>query len=405
MKSMLPIGVLCMMNFIYEVPTKVYFGEDAEDHIGEALRSIGTRKVLVHYGSERVRSSGLLDKVTGELEGAGIGWVALGGVEPNPKIGLVRKGVALARKEGVDFLLAIGGGSVCDSVKGIAMGLTTGLDPWEVIAGGILPQKRFPMGAVLTIAAAGSEMSDSCVITNDEVHLKRGSNGPHNRMTFAFMNPLNTASVPPWQTAAGIVDIMMHTMERFLTDEPPTPLTDNIAVGLLRRVIECGAALRDNPDDLEARADMMWASSLAHNDLTGCGRHKTFAAHKIEHDLSGVHDNITHGAGLAVIFPAWVLFEYRHGLDRFCDWAVRVWDAEDKGDKEQTILDGVARMRSFYRSLGMPLTMQELGITPDEYDHLAGLTTAGGTKQVLSFGHHLGKEEIIAIYRLAERVS
>ena len=392
-----------MYDFVYDVPTKVYFGEDAESHIGEALTSIGVRKVLLHYGSERVRQTGLIGKVTAQLEGAGIAWVELAGVEPNPKIGLIRKGVELARQEGVDFLLAVGGGSVCDSVKGIAMGLTTGRDPWEIIAGGIIPEKRFPMGVVLTISAAGSEMSDSCVITNDELNLKRGSNGTHNRMTFAFMNPLNTVSVPAWQTAAGTVDITMHTMERFLTNDPATPLTDSIAVAVVRRVIECGAILRDNPADIDARADIMWASSLAHNDITGCGRRKTFTAHKIEHDLSGVHDNITHGAGLSVIFPAWVLHEYRYGLDRFYDWAVRFWDAEPSDDKEKTILDGVAKMRAFYKSLGMPLTMAELGISPDEYDMLADFTTAGGTKTLPSFGHMLSKDDVIDIYKIAEK--
>ena len=392
-----------MMNFIYDVPTKVYFGEDAETHIGEALASIGSKKVLVHYGSERVRKTGLLAKVTAELDAAGIAWVELGGVEPNPKVGLVRKGVELARQEGVDFLLAVGGGSVCDSVKGIAMGLTTGKDPWEVVIAGVAPKQRFPMGAVLTLSAAGSEMSDSCVLTNEEFALKRGINGSHNRMTFAFMNPANTVTVPAWQTAAGTVDIMIHTMERFLTDEEATPLTDNIAVGIMRRVIECGALLRDNPADLNARADIMWASSLAHNDLTGCGRHKTFTAHKSEHDFSGLHDNITHGAGLSVIFPAWVMHEYKMGPERFAEWAVRIWDAERGEDLESTIKDGVHRMRAFYKSLGMPVTIEELGITPDEYEKLADLTTAGGTRTLPSFGHALTKEDIIDLYRLAER--
>jgi alcohol dehydrogenase YqhD (iron-dependent ADH family) len=261
------------------------------------------------------------------------------------------------------------------------------------------------MGAVLTLAAAGSEMSDSCVLTNEEAGLKRGINGSHNRMTFAFMNPVNTVSVPAWQTAAGTVDIMIHTMERFLTDEEATPLTDNIAVGIMRRVIECGATLRDDPSDIAARADMMWASSLAHNDLTGCGRHKTFTAHKIEHDFSGLHDNITHGAGLSVIFPAWVMHEYKMGPERFAEWAVRIWDAEPGEDLEATIKDGVRRMRTFYKSLGMPVTIEELGITPDEYEKLADLTTSCGTKTLPSFGHALTKADIIDIYRLAEKAA
>ena len=302
----------------------------------------------------------------------------------------------------MDFLLGVGGGSVSDSCKAVGLGLATGRDPWEAVVKNIVPEKPFPMGLVLTIAAAGSEMSNSCVITNEEKHLKRGCNHDANRPTFAFMNPANTLSVSPFQTAAGVVDIMMHTMERYLTNEPDTMLTDRIAEGLLRTVRECGARLMKDPADLEARAQVMWASTLAHNDLTGCGRNKTFTVHKIEHDLSGVHDNITHGAGLAVMFPAWVRYEYRNGLHRFAQWAVNIWDAAPGDNPEQTILEGVENMVSYFRSLDMPTTMEELGIKPEEYAYISQLTTDGDSKKLPSFGGPLTSREIQEIYRLAE---
>ena len=392
-----------MKDFNYYAPTEVVFGKQSEEQVAMLTKKYGGTKVLVHYGGSSAKRSGLLDKICGLLGEGGIDYVTLGGVVPNPRLSKVNEGIALCRNEKVDFILAVGGGSVIDSAKAIAYGTCFDGDVWDIYLGKATPTTMLPVASVLTLPAAGSEMSDSCVLTNEEFALKRGINGSHNRMTFAFMNPANTVTVSAWQTAAGTVDIMIHTMERFLTDEEATPLTDNIAVGIMRRVIECGALLRDNPADLNARADIMWASSLAHNDLTGCGRHKTFTAHKIEHDFSGLHDNITHGAGLSVIFPAWVMHEYKMGPERFAEWAVRIWDAERGEDLESTIKDGVHRMRAFYKSLGMPVTIEELGITPDEYEKLADLTTAGGTRTLPSFGHALTKEDIIDLYRLAER--
>jgi len=363
---------------------------------------MGVKKVLLHYGGGSIKKAGLYDKVTEQLKGAGIEWVDFGGVEPNPKLSMVRAGIALCKKEGVDFLLGVGGGSVSDSCKGIALGLALDADPWEAVMKNLVPEKQFPMGLVLTIAAAGSEMSNSCVITDEEHGLKRACNHNMNRPALAFMNPENTLTVPPYQTAAGVVDIMMHTMERYLTDDPETPLTDGIAEAVLASVKDCGTRLMKDPGDLEARTDMMWASSLAHNDITGCGRNKTFTAHKIEHDLSGVHDNITHGAGLAVVFPAWCRFAYKSGIDRFYKWAVNVWQAKPGEDKERVILEGIDHMVRYFKSLGMPVTMRELGISPEEYEYIAGLTTNGDTTQLLSYGRTIGRKEIMEIYRLAE---
>lgn len=391
-----------MDSFVYNTPTKVYFGVGAVSNLAKEISSRGFRKVLLHFGGGSIRRNGVYEQVVEQLDDAGVSIVELPGVEPNPKIALARVGVDLCRREDVDFILGVGGGSVADSCKAIALGLGTGLDPWEAIVGNILPDKPFPTGIVLTVAAAGSEMSNSCVMTNEELHLKRSANHDANRLVVAFCDPAYTLTVPAYQTAAGSVDIMMHTMERYLTDEPPTPLTDAIAVALLRVVMDSQDTLVTDPGDLQARSDIMWASTLSHNDLTGCGRNKTFTAHKIEHDLSGYRDTIVHGAGLAVIFPAWCEFEYQRGTERFYTWARDVWGVERPDDHDAAIRQAIDTMRAKFRSWGMPTTLTELGLGPDDYPKTVALTTANGTKTIPSFGRQIGVEEILQIYRLAQ---
>ena len=394
-----------MRNFTYYTPTKIYFGDDAEMHVGEDLKKRGATKVLIHYGSERIRKNGLFDRVACQLDEQGIAYVALGGVQPNPTIQFARQGIELCRREGVDFLLAIGGGSVLDSTKAIRLGLSLNIDPWEAITKGISPDNPVPMGSILTMAAAGSEMSNSCVLTDEERHLKRGCNFDGNRPTVAFMNPALTATTPAYQTAAGITDIMMHSMERYLTNEPATPLTDAVCLGILRTVKEQGALLMKDLTNVELRGEIMWASSISHNNLTELGRAKrTFTAHRIEHDISGVHD-VTHGAGLAVVFPAWCLAEAPYGVERFYSLMHELWDAPE-ADTESEMLEsvkaGVENMRAYYRSIGMPTHMSELGVDPSEYEYISGLTTNGGTLEAPSFRGKLTQQDIIDIYRLAE---
>lgn len=391
-----------MRSFTFYTPTKVFFGEDAESHIGPALKAYGAKKVLIHYGSDRIKKTGLFDKVTDQLRSVGIDYVELGGVEPNPKISMVRRGIELVKKEGVDFILGIGGGSVSDSAKGIRLGLSLDMDPWEALVSGKVAEHPFPMGLVLTISAAGSEMSNSLVLSNEELHLKRGANNDGNRMEFAFMNPANTLTTPPFQTAAGVTDIMMHTMERYCTNEPATPLTDALAIAILKTVKEYGKRVYEHPDDLEARGEIMWASTVSHNNLTELGRAKrTFTGHRIEHDISGVHDNVTHGAGLATVFPAWCLYEAPCDYGRFASLMREVWDAKSTDDAE-AVKEGVANMRAFYKSIGMPTTMSELGVDPSEYEYISGLTTNGGANPIPSFRGVLTQEDIINIYKLAE---
>ena len=389
-----------MKNFTYFAPTKVVFGREAECSVGAELKALGASRVLVHFGGGSAVKSGLLGRVTDSLKAAGIDWIELGGVGANPRLDMVRKGTELARAEGIDFVLAIGGGSVIDSSKAIAVAVAGGGDFWEYIEGKPV-EKCLPLGVVLTIAAAGSEMSDSCVITDNENHLKRSIGTDMVRPKVAFMNPENTFSVSPWQTACGAVDIMMHTMERYFTGDGNTEITDRMAEGVLLAVLDAAPRALEDPCDYDARATLMWASSLSHNGLTGCGRSRYFPAHKLEHDFSGLDERISHGAGLAVLFPAWAKYVYKYDVSRFAQFAVRVMGCQmDFVDPARTALEGIEKLIAFFRSLGMPTTLPELGVDPADYDKVIALTTRNGNR--LKGYVELGPEEIREIYALAE---
>jgi alcohol dehydrogenase YqhD (iron-dependent ADH family) len=391
-----------MYDFEYFTPTKVIFGRQAEEKVGATLKEYGYKKVLLHYGSGSVKKSGLLDKITMSLNEADICFIELGGVEPNPKIGLIRTGIELCKKESVDFILAVGGGSVADSAKAISLGLANQKDPWDMIITQTMPTKKFPVGVVLTLAAAGSEMSNSDVVTNPNGNLKRGINHDLLRPVLAFMNPENTFTVSKFQTGCGIVDIMMHTLERYFTAEEDNELTDRISEGLLVSVKNAGTIAIREPNNYEARATLMWASSLSHNGLTGCGKRMLFPAHKMEHDVSGLFDHIAHGAGLSVLFPAWAKYIYKYDIKKFCQFATRVWGIEMNHEHpDQTALAGIAAMVDYFRAIGMPTTLKELGIEADSYEKIADWTTNFGEKSVTSYVP-LGKNEIMEIYKLAE---
>ncbi len=391
-----------MYDFQYFTPTKVFFGRDTEKQVGHVLKEYGYTKVLLHYGGGSVKRSGLFDKITTNLAQAGLDYIELGGVEPNPKIGLIREGIELCKKEQVDFILAIGGGSVIDSAKSISMGLANNQDPWEMISSQQMPTAKFPVGVVLTIAAAGSEMSNSHVVTNPEFQLKRALNHDLLRPVVAFMNPENTFTVSKYQTACGIVDIMMHTFERYFTADQDNDLIDRISEGLLVAVKNAGIKALEEPLNYEARATLMWASSLSHNGLTGCGKHTFFPAHQLEHDVSGIFDHVAHGAGLSVLFPAWALYVYKYDLRKFCQFATRVWGIEMNYDHpEQTALAGIEALKTYFNSLGMPVSFKELDINPAVYEKIADKTTNGGTKVKMSY-IPLTKEDILNIYQLAE---
>ena len=392
-----------MKDFNFYSPTQVVFGKDSENQVAQLVKRYGGSKVLVHYGGGSARRSGLLDKLTGILAEAGIPYVELGGVVPNPLLSKVQKGIDLCRREGVDFILAVGGGSVIDSSKAIAYGVPYEGDVWDFWDGKAVPAKSMPIGAVLTIPAAGSEMSDSCVITKDEGLLKRGVNSDLCRCKFAIMNPERTFTLPPYQTAAGITDIMMHTMERYFCRHQDMTLTDGLAEALLRTVKDSAYVVMKEPENYRHRAQIMWAGSLSHNNLMECGMEKDFASHKLEHELSALF-GVTHGAGLAAIWPSWARFVMKNSMSRFVQFAVNVMGVtNDFTDPEGTALRGIEEMERFYRFLGMPTNIHELlgrDITDQEIEEMVQKCSRGG-KMAIGTLVKLNADDMRAIYCMA----
>ncbi|MBQ7703698.1 MAG: iron-containing alcohol dehydrogenase, partial [Firmicutes bacterium] len=355
-----------MKNFKYYTPTFVRFGKGTENETGELLKKFGAHRVLVLYGSDRVKESGLLGDILEQMDELGIAHVELGGVVPNPRLSKVREGIALGKENNVDFVLAVGGGSVVDTAKAVGYGLPDDGDVWDFYKKFRKPETAVPVGAVLTLSATGSVMSDSSVISNQETGEKLGVNSDLCRPAFAVMDPQLTMSVSPYQTAAGSTDIMMHTLERYFNQEGNLGLTDMIAKGVLKTVMENTPKALEDPENYEARAEIMWAEALSHNGLTGCGSDGgDWACHKMEHELSAMYD-VAHGAGLAAIWGTWARYVYRNLPDRFYKYAVDVMDVEPSDDREAVILKGIERTEDFFMSIGMPVSIRELGPDPDE---------------------------------------
>ncbi len=391
-----------MTSFTYQAPTKILFGEGTVSQVGALVREQGAKKVLIHYGSKSAKESGLLDKVCKSCEDAGIAFVTLGGVVPNPRLSLVYKGIELCRNEGVDFLLAVGGGSVIDSAKAIGYGLANDFDVWELYDKKREALSCMPVGCVLTIAAAGSEMSDSSVITKDEGGIKRGYSSPFCRCKFAVMDPELTYTLPPYQTACGAVDIMMHTMERYFVKEDTLELTDGMAEALLRTVIKNALILKEEPKNYKARAEIMWAGSLSHNGLMNCGGPKgDWASHQLEHELGGMFD-VAHGAGLAAVWGSWARYVFEEKPERFAQFANKVFGIPETGDPKKTALLGIEAMEDFYRSIQMPINLQELGLSVSEaqIEELAEKCAYGG-RTIGSF-RELDRSDMAKIYRMAQ---
>lgn len=394
-----------MNNFEYCVPTRVIFGRDTQKRAGELIKEYGFRKVMIHYGGGSVKRSGLLDQVTASLREAGIEMVLFGGVQANPTLSKALEGMEICRREGVDFILAVGGGSVIDSAKCIADGAPNPeIDPWKFFMKESVPPKALPHGNILTLSASGSETSQSCVITNEENGLKRGFNCPAHRPLFAVCNPELTFTVSRFQTGCGTVDILMHTLERYLGGTTKdTALTDRIAEGLMKAVIEAGTAADLNPEDYEARATLMWAGSLSHNDLTGLGREVMMTVHQLEHELSGKYPEVAHGAGLSALFCSWARYVCRDDPMRFAQLAVRVWDVEMNFENPlKTALDGIQRIEDYFKSLNMPVRLSELAadVKEADFDEMAEKCTNFG-RRVLPGIRELGKREMMEIYRMA----
>ena len=391
-------------DFNFFAPTRIVFGKNAEMQIGDLVAQQNGHKVLVHYGGGSAERSGLLDVVREQLKSHGIPFVELGGVVPNPLLSKVQEGISLCRREQVDFILAVGGGSVIDSAKAIGYGSLYDGDVWDFWAGKAVPEACLPIGVVLTIPAAGSEMSSSCVITKDDGLLKRGINSDLCRCRFAVMNPERTYTLPPYQTAAGATDIMMHTMERYFSKYEDMTLTDAVAEALLRTVKDAAVVVMEHPEDYRNRAQIMWAGSLAHNDLTECGTEKDFATHRLEHELSALF-GVTHGAGLAALWPSWARYVKDKHLSRFVQFAVNVMGVEnDFSHPDETAEKGICAIEDFYRKIGMPTNIHELlgrEITDDEIEVLVDKCSRGKTITIGAM-EVLGADEMRAIYRLAK---
>ena len=387
-----------MLDFEYYTPTKVFFGKSKEKEVGKIISQYGYKKIMLQYGKGSIKASGLYDDIINALNQYEIEVVELGGVEPNPKIEFVREAVRIAKREGVELVLAVGGGSVIDAAKYTALGAVSDCDVWDFVVGKQKPISALPVACVLTIAAAGSEMSWSAVVSDLSLNMKRGLASDLIRPLFAVCNPELTYTVSPYQTACGITDIMAHTMERYFTPCEPVDITDQIAEGILRSVINAARVVMKEPNNYEARANIMWASSLSHNNLTGCGRINSLPVHQLEHAVSGEYDNVAHGAGLAVLFPAWAKYVYTYNIPRFAQFARNVWAVNEVDDKKAAEM-GIESMTEFFKSIGMPSTLREFGINLDAIDKLTDLCTFNNTRTVNSV-IKLGSKEIKDIFKL-----
>lgn len=391
-----------MENFQYYTPTKIIFGRGAEEQTGQLAAEQGCKKVLVHYGGGSVVRSGLLERIYRSLDAVGISYVSLGGVVPNPRLSLVYEGIRLARKEQVDFILAVGGGSVIDSAKAIGYGVANEGDVWDFYEKRRTAKACLPIGVVLTIAAAGSEMSDSSVITKEEGWLKRGYSSNYARARFAVMNPELTMTLPKYQTASGCVDIMMHTMERYFNHSENMEMTDGISEHLLRTVMKNAKILMNEPDNYQARAEVMWAGSLSHNGLTGCGTGGgDWASHQLEHELGGMFD-VAHGAGLAAVWGNWARYVMDAAPERFAKFAVNVMGVEPEAEKLKTAQKGIEAMEDFYRALDMPVCIGDMGIelAEEQMRELAEKCSHFG-KRTIGCIKKLDQEDMYRIYKEA----
>lgn len=393
-----------MDSFNYHAPTKIVFGKNTENKVGQLVKKSGCKKVLIHYGGSSAKKSGLLDRVIASLTTAGIAYVELGGVVPNPRLSKVYEGIKLCQKEKVDFILAVGGGSVIDSAKGIGYGVVNEGDVWALYTGAQLPVNGcLPIGAIVTMPAAGSEMSNVSVITNEDGWLKRSLGSEAGYCQFAIMNPELTYTVPAYQTASGASDILLHTMERYFARVKTLEISDVLGESLMRSVMYNVKLLLKEPENYEARSTIMWASSLSHNGVTGDRSYGDWACHQLEHELGGMFD-IAHGAGLAAVWGSWARYVYQENPARFAQFAVNVLNVPNHfDDPERTALDGIAAMEDFFRSIGMPTSLKDMDIdlTEQQIKELAYKCSFMGKRTIGAF-KTLDIPDIEEIYRMAK---
>lgn len=390
-----------MENFIFQNPTKILFGRGMEEMVG-AETAAYSKKILLHYGGGSIKTSGLYDRITTSLKKAGVEWIELSGVKPNPRLSLVHEGVRLIKENNLGLILAVGGGSVIDSAKAIAMGAVIDGDVWDFYLGKGEPKEALPIGTVLTIPAAGSEASTGTVITNEEGWLKRAVNSELIYPRFSILNPELAFSLPKFQVACGATDIMAHLMERYFTNVTHVAFMDRMLEATMKTIINQVPLVLQNPKDYDAWAEIMWAGTIAHNNLLNTGRVGDWGSHDIEHEISGIYD-IAHGAGLAIVFPAWMKYVYKHDVDRFVQWAVRVWNVDmDVFNPEAVALEGIARMEAFFKSMGLGTRLADLGIKGDRIDEMAEKGTNGNTRRLGNFVP-MDREAVKKILLLAEK--
>jgi len=383
-----------MQNFTYHNYTNVVFGKDTEAQTGVLTAQMG-KKVLLHYGTGSIKKSGLYDRVVASLRAAGIDFVELGGALPNPRLGLVHEGIDLCRREGVDCILAVGGGSTIDSAKAIALGVPYAGDVWEIYMGEAEPTSALPVGVVLTIPAAGSETSIFTVITKEATLEKIGYGWDGLRPQFAILNPELSYTLPPNQIANGVCDMLAHVMERYFTPTRGVDFTDRLCEGAMRSMIALAPRLLNDPRDYDAQANIMWAGCVAHADILGLGRVGDWASHQLSHPLSARYD-LAHGAGLSIMFPAWIRYVYKEDVPRFVQWAQRVFDVDLAADgPDAIVLEGVRRLEDFFRRMGLPVRLGEVGVDETYFDAMAAQCAGAGAMKVLS------QADAAAVYRLA----
>ncbi|GHU81612.1 NADH-dependent alcohol dehydrogenase [Clostridia bacterium] len=381
-------------NFTYQNITEIIFGKNTEDFVGKKAAQYG-KKILFHYGGENIKKTGLYDKIISSLKNEKLDFTELGGVVPNPRLSLVRKGIEICKTENIDFILAVGGGSVIDSAKAIAIGSSNCDDVWNIIENGTQVEKCMPIGVVLTIPAAGSESSNSLVITNEDGQYKLGYGNNLIRPQFAILNPELTYSLPFYQTACGISDMLAHVMERYFTNDSHVDVSDRMCEAVMRAIMDNALKVKSDPNDYNNRAEIMWAGTVAHNDFIGLGRIGDWASHNIEHELSAIYD-IAHGAGLSIIFPAWMKYVYKNHQSRFVKFATRVMDVNiSSNNLDQIILDAIHRLEQFYKSMDLPTKLHQIGIDSSRFEEMAGKAGTLGNFEKLT------PEDVVEIYKLA----
>lgn len=381
-------------------PTRIIFGKGTENEVGKYAKMYSDR-VLFHYGGESIKKSGLYDRVKKALQDENLTVFELGGVKPNPRLSLVYEGIKMCKENNIGLVLAVGGGSVIDSAKAIAMGAVYDGDVWDFFTGRAEVEKALPVGTVLTIPAAGSEASTGCVITKEEGQLKRAVNSEHIYPRFSILNPELAYTLPPYQVACGASDILAHLQERYFTNSKHVEITDRLIEATMKTIINNIPKVLQNPRDYDAWAEVMWAGTIAHNNLLNTGREGDWGSHDIEHEISGIYD-IAHGAGLAIVFPAWMKYVYKHDVKRFAQWASRVWNVDfDFFDEEKTALLGIEKYERFLRDIGLPTRFSHVNIGDDKFMEMAKKCTDYDTHTTGTF-IRLDSKAIYEIYNLAK---